>query len=192
MFDLEGLPPQLDELDKIYLWGMQAFGGRPGPYLASVATFGEDGEKQGWEGFLANAKATFYEHGDLPFVHWHHYERVWLDKYVQRFGDPEGIAARVRQNMLDLLPIMQRSVVAPLPSYSLKVVEAYVGFSRTQEEYGRQWAMAKYIEATETKDETLRRQTHELYLRIQSREPGCHLGSVPVATGQAARLRSSH
>ncbi len=38
----------------------------------------------------------------------------------------------------------------------LKVVEAYVGFSRTQEEYGRQWAMAKYIEATETKDETLR------------------------------------
>jgi hypothetical protein len=22
MFDLEGLPPQLDELEKIYLWGM--------------------------------------------------------------------------------------------------------------------------------------------------------------------------
>jgi hypothetical protein len=26
MFDLEELPPQLDELDKIYLWGMQGYG----------------------------------------------------------------------------------------------------------------------------------------------------------------------
>ena len=31
MFDLEGLPPQLDELEKIYLWGLQVFGERPGP-----------------------------------------------------------------------------------------------------------------------------------------------------------------
>jgi hypothetical protein len=30
MFDLEGMPPQLDELEKIYLWGMQVFGERPG------------------------------------------------------------------------------------------------------------------------------------------------------------------
>ena len=51
---------------------------------------------------------------------------------------------------------MQRCIVAPLPSYSLKVVETYVGFERTQEEYGGQWAMAKYIEATETNDENMR------------------------------------
>ena len=30
MFDLEGMPPQLDELEKIYLWGMQVFGETPG------------------------------------------------------------------------------------------------------------------------------------------------------------------
>ena len=29
MFDLEGMPPHLDELDKIYLWGMQVFGEKP-------------------------------------------------------------------------------------------------------------------------------------------------------------------
>jgi predicted RecB family nuclease len=44
----------------------------------------------------------------------------------------------------------------PLASYSLKVVEEYVGFQRTQDEYGGSWAMAQYIEATETEDEVTR------------------------------------
>jgi len=43
-------------------------------------------------------------------------------------------------------------VALPLPSYSLKVVEGYVGFKRTQIEYGGDWAMARYIEATEIQD----------------------------------------
>lgn len=158
MFDLEGLPPQLDELDKIYLWGVQVFGERPSPYFAATAGFGEDGERQGWESFLEKTKAIFEQYGDVPFVHWHHYERVWVDKYIERFGDRDGIAQRLRENLLNLLPVMQQSVIAPLPSYSLKVVEAYIGFRRTQEEYGGQWAMAKYIEATETNDEGLRAQ----------------------------------
>jgi len=60
---------------------------------------------------------------------------------------------------LDLLPITRKSVALPLPSYSLKVVERYVGFERTLEEFGGDWAMAKYIEATETEDEHLRTET---------------------------------
>jgi predicted RecB family nuclease len=46
--------------------------------------------------------------------------------------------------------------VLPLPSYSLKVVEEYVGFKRTQDEYGGDWAMATFIEATETEDKAIR------------------------------------
>ena len=38
----------------------------------------------------------------------------------------------------------------------MKVVEEYVGFKRTQEEYGGDWAMAMFIEATETQDKTKR------------------------------------
>jgi predicted RecB family nuclease len=60
------------------------------------------------------------------------------------------MAARIRQNLLDLFPITRASVVLPLPSYSLKVIEKYVGFRRTQGEYGGDWAIAQYIEATET------------------------------------------
>lgn len=46
----------------------------------------------------------------------------------------------------------------PVPSYSLKVVERYVGFVRKLPEARGDWAMAKYIEATETSDPAARDQ----------------------------------
>ncbi len=152
MFDLEGLPPQFDELEKIYLWGLQVFGDRPSRYYGATTGFGADGDREGWEEFLAIANGIFEEYGDLPFVHWHHYERSRLNMYIERFGDRDGIAARVHHNLLDLFQITQKSLVLPLPSYSLKVVEGYVGFERTLEEAEGQWAMARYIEATETEN----------------------------------------
>ncbi|MGB7436994.1 MAG: hypothetical protein WBR26_11560 [Candidatus Acidiferrum sp.] len=39
-------------------------------------------------------------------------------------------------------------MVLPLPSLSLKVVEEYIGFKRSQTEYGGDWSMAMFIEAT--------------------------------------------
>jgi predicted RecB family nuclease len=156
MFDLEGLPPQLDDLEKIYLWGMQVYGKNSGSYLGVTAGFGVDGDREGWEDFLAAADAIFAEHGDIPFVHWHHYEKTHIKMYMDRYGDPAGVAARVLRNLLDLFPITKASVVLPLPSYSLKVVEQYVGFRRTQDEYGGSWSMAQFILATETSDEAVR------------------------------------
>jgi predicted RecB family nuclease len=155
MFDCEGLPPQLDELDKVYLWGLQVFGETPGPYQGATGSFGVDGDRQAWDAFLLCASEIFRTYGDIPFVHWHHYERVKIDGYIARFG-ASPIADRVKANLLDLLPITRKSVILPLSSYSLKVVEQYVGFQRTLEEYGGDWAMAKYIEATETEDESAR------------------------------------
>lgn len=158
MFDLEGLPPQLDDLGKIYLWGMKVFGTQPSEYNPSLAGFGDEGDRRGWNEFLAKADEILTKYGDIPFIHWGSYEKTHLDDYTRRCGDPSGIAARVRKNLLDLLPIAQRSIALPLPSYSLKVIEKYVGFERTQEEYGGDWSMAKYIEATETADESPRSQ----------------------------------
>lgn len=156
MFDLEGLPPQLDELQKIYLWGMQVFGESPGNYIASTAGFGSEGDRQGWEDFLTNAASIFEAYGDIPFVHWATYEATFIAEYLKRYGDTTGRAARVRKNLLNLLPITERSVVLPLSSYGLKTIEKYVGFERTQDEFGGNWSMAKYIEATETEDEATR------------------------------------
>jgi len=152
MFDLEGLPPQLDELEKIYLWGMQVFGENPSEFMLAIAGFGQDGDREGRNIFLENAKNVFNQYGDIPFIHWHHYERVKIDLYRERHGDREKIAERVRGSLVDILPITQRSIALPLPSYSLKVVEKYVGFKRTLNDVAGDWAMAKYIEAIETKD----------------------------------------
>lgn len=156
MFDLEGLPPQLDELEKIYLWGMQVFGERQGGFRAATAGFGSQGDREGWEVFLSEASVILAEYGDIPFVHWASYERAKIDLYVSRFDDRDGIAARVKRNLLDLLPITYVSVALPLSSYGLKEVERLAGFDRKLEESGGEWSMARYIEATETADEELR------------------------------------
>ena len=115
-----------------------------------LAGFGLGGDREGWEAFLSIGNAVFNRYGDLPFVHWAPYERVKLRGYVERFGDLDGVAARIEKNLLDLFPITRAAIALPLPSYSLKVIERYIGFQRSQEEYGGDWAMAKYIEATET------------------------------------------
>jgi predicted RecB family nuclease len=170
MFDLEGLPPQLDEWQKVYLWGMQVFGENPSEYIAATAGFGPAGERQGWEDFLSAAASIFNAFGDIPFVHWATYEATLLKVYVEdRFGDESGTAARVRKNLINLLPIVETSIVLPLPSYSLKVIEKYVGFKRTQDEYGGDWSMAKYIEATEIEDEVMRNEVMDT-IRTYNRE----------------------
>jgi predicted RecB family nuclease len=153
IFDLEGLPPQLDELDKIYLWGMQVFGKEPSTYVPAVAGFGPDGERQGWEQPLKIARGIIAEYGDIPFVHWAEYETTHIKTCIERYGDPAGPAAKVLAHRLNLLPITQRSIALPLPSYSLKVIEKYVGFKRSQDGYGGDWSIAKFIEATEMENE---------------------------------------
>jgi predicted RecB family nuclease len=152
MFDVEGLPPHLDELEKIYLWGLQVYGEKPSEYFPVTGGFGVDGDRAGWESFLARAEAIFESYGDIRFVHWGSYEKGKIQLYTKRFGDPAGVAARVLKNLLDLLTITKQSMVLPLPSYGLKVVEEYIQFERSQEDYGGAWSMAKYIEATETEN----------------------------------------
>src|SRR6185437_10573938 len=136
---------------------MQVYGKHPSKFLGVTSGFGIDGDREGWNAFLEAANAILVEYGDIPFVHWHHYEKTHIQMYVQRYGDLSGVAERVLRNLFDLLPTTRNSIVLPLPSYSLKVVEEYVGFRRTQDEYGGSWAMAKFILATETDDEAERK-----------------------------------
>lgn len=157
MLDFEGMPPHLDELDKIYLWGLQVFGDKPSEFMPAVSGFGVNGDREGWLAFLHNAKRIFESYGDILFVHWASYEKTYLVKYMQRYGDPDGVAARVMTNLLDLLKVTQKSIILPVPSFSLKVIEQYVGYTRKQAEYGGQWAMAMFIEMTETDDEERRK-----------------------------------
>ena len=171
MFDLEGMPQYLDELDKIYLWGMRVFGSTAGEFMPAVAGFGSDGDKESWFEFLQNADSIFQAYGDaIPFVHWASYEKTHLSQYIGRYGDPNGVAAHIKANLLDLLTVTRNSIVLPLPSLSLKVVEQYIGYGRTQAEFGGEWSMAQFILATETSDEQLRAQIMEQILKYNDED----------------------
>ncbi|MBI1808152.1 MAG: TM0106 family RecB-like putative nuclease [Ignavibacteria bacterium] len=170
MFDLEGLPPQFDELDKVYLWGMQVYGKRPGIFIPALAGFDAEGDREGWEEFLKNSETIFKEYGDIPFIHWHHYETTKVKSYVDRYGDRDGIAQRVLNNCVDLLKITRDALVLPEYSYSLKVVEKRAGFKRTMTEYGGDWSIVQYIRAVETHDANLRQQIMSDILRYNEED----------------------
>ena len=191
MFDLEGMPPNLNDLDTIYLWGVQVYGKRPSPFLGVTAAFGENGDREGWFDFLRAAQKIFNEYGDIPFVHWHHYEKTHIKQYIDRYGDLDGIAVRVLSNLLDLLPITKNAVALPLPSYSLKVVEGYVGFQRTQEEYGGQWSMAQFIFATETKNEAERNRRMAEILKYNEEDLAATWAVFEWLRGKGASARTA-
>jgi predicted RecB family nuclease len=152
-FGSEGLPPQFDELDRVYVWGVRVFGTLPSPYTAAMATGDPDGDYIGWFGFLTEVAALFGYYGDVPFVHWRDDERLAIERYIARHGDPDGVAARVLANLVDLRETMRASVALPLPSGSLRAVSRYAGAQRELDQYGRDWSMAKYVEVVETGDE---------------------------------------
>ena len=171
MFDLEGIPPQYEELEKVYLWGMQLHdGGRKGAYTPAVADFGPDGDRQGWTRFLKNAEALFNRHGDVPFVHWAGYEKSKIKTYIERHGDRDGIARRVLCNCFDLLQAVRDAYALPVPSYSLKVIEGLAGYTRTMEEYGGDWSIGRYIRAGETRDEAERTRIMSEILRYNQED----------------------
>ena len=74
-------------------------------------------------------------------------------------------AARVQKNLVDLLAVTKECVVLPLPSYSLKVVEKFVGFKRAQDVLGGDEAMAHFVWASETAHPHLR---NELISKIRA------------------------
>lgn len=166
MFDLEGLQAILRDPETIYLWGLQVFGTRPGEFEAAVLEPGDDDDEGCWRRFLALAADVRRAYGDdIPWVHWATYERTHVAAYVARWGDADGTAAWVLDRLVDALPITQEAIALPLYSYSLKEIEKYLGFERSQDEYGGTWAMVRYLDAKESGDAIARRAIMEEIVR---------------------------
>lgn len=145
MFDLENDIFDIDLGVKVYLWGLLVATekGVAEPSLI-VAGHGIEGDKKGWCDFLARARVIFETHGDVPFVHYSSHEKTWVQKYIDRYGDPDGIASRVLKNLWDMYKAITENLVLPIYSYSLKNVEALTDFRRSQEEYGGLWSIVTY------------------------------------------------
>ena len=80
------------------------------------------------------------------------------------------MAAAPAFDISDLLTVAKNSIVIPVPSFSLKVIEKYIGFKRSQDEFGGQWAMAMFIEAVETSDESKRKQLMDEILKYNEED----------------------
>jgi len=170
MFDIENLPEQLESEAKVYLWGLKIFGENPSEYMCGVADFDVNGDLEGWQNFLSLAKEIINDHGDIKFVHWSQHEKTFINKYVERYGDIDGVAESVLERLVDLFLITKKSIIIPVPSYSLKAIEQYVGFSRTQDEFGGQWSIAKYTEAMESEDAETRKEILDELLKYNEED----------------------
>lgn len=145
MFDIEN-----DVFDpvfgvKVYLWGcLLATGIDQLETRLVLSPPGTDGDRNGWSEFLDYAGTVFESYGDIPFVHYSSHERTWVKRYIERYGDPDGIGQRILNNLWDIYAAITRSLVLPIPSYGLKCVERIAGFKRSQEEFGGLWSIIMY------------------------------------------------
>jgi predicted RecB family nuclease len=89
MFDLEGVPPNRESNERIYLWGLQVFGKEQGEFRPAFAHFGEGGDEQGWIDFLEISRQILDEHAGIRFVHWAAYEKTKIKQYMRRFPDSD-------------------------------------------------------------------------------------------------------
>jgi predicted RecB family nuclease len=158
MFDLEGLLPNLAEdtgYGEIFLWGMKIYKtDGDTEFIPVTAGPGIRDDEDAWITFLETAGEIIDNDPEVPFVHWHHYEKTWIKKYIEKYGDRKEVAARLLDNnLLDLLPVARDSFVFALPSLSLKVIEQASGYKRRLEEKNGMWAVAQFVEAAKFCDE---------------------------------------
>jgi len=74
--------------------------------MPATASFGVGGDREGWETFLASGRRVVDDYGNLPFVHWCEDQKGRVTDPIGRFGDPARTAARLRGNLVNLLPII--------------------------------------------------------------------------------------
>lgn len=136
----------------IYLWGVAIDQGEFEPHAEMIwGDLVPGGDVAGWRRFLARALEILTTHPDAVWVHYASFEKTWIRRYVERHGDPDGIAERVLARTFDLLEeALEPCVHLPLRSYSIKHVAPYAGFAWSDPEAGSTWSMAQYRKAYET------------------------------------------
>lgn len=158
MFDVEGVPARPGQPEKVYLWGLYLMGEHSRNLQMISTALNRQADRSHWFDFLNQAQELFDTYGDVPFVHWGSFEPYCIKLYSQRFGDRRGTARRIQENLFDFFHLLKQSVIVPLPSYSLKVIEKYVGFERPDQDTGGYWSVVNYLKSVSTKNPQRRQQ----------------------------------
>ena len=143
----------------VYLWGLAVERAEPvfEPILSELTP---EGDADAWRRFVARALEVFREHPDAVWVHWHHAEPMWLDRYIARHGAPAAFVERMRApgTLLDLHHRLERCVRLPLRSTSVKFVAPWLGFRWSNPDADAAWSTAQLHRARATKDPAERQQ----------------------------------
>lgn len=153
-FDLEGDSGSGDDDLPIYLWGLAvetANGAEPEAHFADLSP---GGDRAGWERFLRRIEALLAGGHDPLFVHWHAYERQWVNHYLRHHGAPPALTAVLGadRHYFDLHRVIERCVRLPLRSYSIKSVAPWMGFHWRNPDSGSEWSIAQFHHARTTED----------------------------------------
>lgn len=155
VFDIENnIFDELGLQTDVYLWGLMLVASDEVQNQELILSPpSEEGDAGGWRQFLMTMSKIFKSYGDIPVVHYGSHEKTWVSNYISRYGDIRRVGQRILNNLWNMYSAITASVVLPVPSYSLKHVEAYVGFKRSQEEYGGSWSIVRYNQYLEATDE---------------------------------------
>jgi len=154
IFDIENTVFDEVEFDiDVYMWGLiTILPEGTNEQSTVIAPPGDRGDAEGWVQFLETMDRIFYKYGDIPVIHFSSHEVTKINNYIAMYGDKDNIGERVKNNMWDLYRCVLDTVILPVPSYGLKQIEKFVGFKRSQEEYGGSWSIVKYNEYVEAPD----------------------------------------
>ncbi len=129
----------------VYLWGlMVVVSAEVQKQELTVSPQGDKGDADGWRQFLSTMSQIFKEYGDIPIVHFSSHEKTWVNNYIKRYGDTGKVGQRVLDNLWALSRTLTSCTILPVPSSGLKQLESFVGFKRSQEEYGASWSIVRY------------------------------------------------
>ena len=127
-FDMESDPYSGTE----YLFGLMLVEGRKQRFQYFVARSPE-AEEEAFVEFMDFIKDLLNGGKEFFIYHYHHYEPKHVEKLVEKYGGV-GLLKEMQDRMVDLLPVIKKNVVLPLPSYSLKYVARFLGFEWRGEE----------------------------------------------------------
>jgi len=132
VLDFEGHPFFEPARGLEYLFGVLTLDGAEPGYLALWA-HDRAAERRALEAFVDLVHARLARHGDLHVYHFGAYEPTAVKRLMGEYGTREAeVDDLLRRGVfVDLLTVFRQAVRAGVPSYSLKELEALVGFRRS-------------------------------------------------------------
>jgi uncharacterized protein len=137
----------------VYLWGLAVE--QPEPVFEPILSeLTPEGDAHAWRRFVTRAMEVFRVHPGAVWVHWHHAEPMWIDRYIARLGAPAEFVARIRAPgvLFDLHRLLERTVRLPLRSTSIKFVAPWLGFKWSNPDADAAWSTAQLHRARATSD----------------------------------------